>query len=45
MNNLIDNAIKYSENNSKIIIATSNEVDEYIKVIVGITVLVFLQRI
>ena len=34
MNNLIDNAIKYSENNSKIIIATSNEVDEYIKVIV-----------
>ena len=34
MNNLIDNAIKYSENDSKIIIATSNEVDEYIKVIV-----------
>ena len=34
MNNLIDNAIKYSENNSQIIIATSNEVDEYIKVIV-----------
>ena len=34
MNNLIDNAIKYSENNSKIIIATSNEADEYIKVIV-----------
>ena len=34
MNNLIDNAIKYSENDSKIIIATSNEIDEYIKVIV-----------
>ena len=34
LNNLIDNAIKYSENDSKIIIATSNEVDEYIKVIV-----------
>ena len=34
MNNLIDNAIKYSENNSQIIISTSNEVDEYIKVIV-----------
>ena len=34
MNNLIDNAIKYSEKNSQIIISTSNEADEYIKVMV-----------
>ena len=34
MNNLIDNAIKYSEKNSQIIISTSNESDEYIKVMV-----------
>ena len=34
MNNLIDNAIKYSENGSDITISTSNESDNYIKVMV-----------
>jgi len=34
MNNLIDNAIKYSDKNSKIIVSTSNEADEYIKILV-----------
>ena len=34
MNNLIDNAIKYSENGSDITILTSNESDNYIKVMV-----------
>ena len=34
MNNLIDNAIKYSENGSDITILTSNESDDYIKVMV-----------
>jgi len=34
MNNLIDNAIKYSENGSDISILTSNEPDNYIKVMV-----------
>ena len=34
MNNLVDNAIKYSEKDSQIIISTSNESDEYIKIMV-----------
>ena len=34
MNNLIDNAIKYSKNGSDITILTSNESDNYIKVMV-----------
>ena len=34
MNNLIDNAIKYSDKNSKITVSTFNEADEYIKILV-----------
>jgi two-component system phosphate regulon sensor histidine kinase PhoR len=34
MNNLIDNAIKYSDKNSKITVSTLNETDEYIKILV-----------
>jgi len=34
MNNLVDNAIKYSEKDSQIIISTCNESDEYIKIMV-----------
>ena len=34
MNNLIDNAIKYSDKGSDITILTSNEADNYIKVMV-----------
>ena len=34
MNNLIDNAIKYSDADSEIVISTLNETDEYIKVMV-----------
>ena len=34
MNNLVDNAIKYSEKDSQIIISTSNESDGYIKIMV-----------
>ncbi len=34
MNNLVDNAIKYSDADSEIVISTSNETDEYIKVMV-----------
>ena len=34
MNNLVDNAIKYSEKDSQIIISTSNDSDEYIKIMV-----------
>jgi len=34
MNNLVDNAIKYSDADSEIVISTLNETDEYIKVMV-----------